>query len=119
MEKADLLEQIEKDKQDFSPYMAEEREIRMLNPMGYINRKGVATAPYWRIRHGALDSDTALAIPAILAAKLRNAGKNVDFKVAWGYGHDGDYDLPDLFAWTDRIANLKDTTEAILKEKKK
>lgn len=119
LEKADLLEQIEKDKQDFSPYMAEEREIRMLNPMSYINRKGVATAPYWRIRHGALDSDTALAIPAILAAKLRNAGKNVDFKVAWGYGHDGDYDLPDLFAWTDRIAKLKDTTEAILKEKKK
>ena len=34
------------------------------------------------------------------------------FKVAWGYGHDGDYDLPDLFAWTDRIAKLKDTTEA-------
>jgi len=40
----------------------------------------------------------------------------VDFKVPWGYGHDGDYDLPDLFAWTDRIAKLKDKTDAILKE---
>lgn len=119
LEKADLLEQMKKDEQDLSPYMAEEQEIRMLNPMSYINQKGVSTAPYWRIRQGTLDSDTPLALPAILAAKLRNAGKNVDFKVAWGYGHDGDYDLPDLFAWTDRIAKLKDASEAILKEKKK
>ena len=76
----------------------------------------VQTAPHWRIRHGALDRDTALAIPAMLAVKLKNSGKKVDFKVAWGYGHAGDYDLPDLFAWTDRICKIKDKADAILKE---
>ena len=87
-----------------------------MNPMRYIGNPGVQTAPHWRIRHGALDRDTALAIPAMLAVKLKNSGKKVDFKVAWGYGHAGDYDLPDLFAWTDRICKIKDKADAILKE---
>ena len=117
LQKADLAEQMEKDKLDVSPYMADSNVIAMLNPMSFIGRTDVQTAPYWRIRHGALDRDTALAIPALLALKLKNNGKAVDFKVAWGYGHDGDYDLPELFAWTDRICKIKDKADAILKNK--
>ena len=122
LQKANLLEQMEKDKLDLSQYMADWQVIRMMNPMHFIGRENVQTAPNWRIRHGALDRDTALAIPAILALKLKNNGKAVDFKVPWGYGHDGDYDLPDLFAWTDRVAKIKDRADAILlaeKEKEK
>lgn len=117
LEQADLLEQTEKDKLDLSEYMADPQIIRLMNPMSFIGQAGVDTAPNWRIRHGVLDRDTALAIPAILAVKLKNSGKTVDFKAAWGYGHDGDYDLPDLFAWADRISKIKDTSAEILKKK--
>ena len=118
LRKANLEEQMEKDKLDLSRYMADGQIIKMMNPIRYIGDPEVQTAPHWRIRHGALDRDTALAVPAILAVKLKNDGKSVDFKVPWGYGHDGDYDLPELFAWTDRISKLKDKTEAILKAEK-
>ena len=116
LRKANLKEQMEKDKLDLSQYIADGQIIKMMNPIRYIGNPEVQTAPHWRIRHGALDRDTALAIPAILAVKLKNSGKYVDFKVAWGYGHAGDYDLPDLFAWTDRICKIKDKADAILKE---
>ena len=116
MQKADLEEQLEKDKPDLSQYMADNTIVTMMNPMDYIGRANVQTAPHWRIRHGALDRDTALAVPALLALKLKNSGKSVDFKVAWGYGHAGDYDLPELFAWTDRICKIKDKAAEILKE---
>ena len=118
LQKADLEEQIEKDKLDVSQYMADGNVVAMLNPMSYIGRADVQTAPHWRIRHGALDRDTALAIPALLALKLKNNGNAVDFKVPWGYGHAGDYDLPELFAWTDRICKIKDKADAILKNEK-
>ena len=108
---------MEKDKLDVSPYMADSTIVSMMNPMNYIGRADVKTAPYWRIRHGALDRDTALAIPALLALKLQNTGKSVDFKVAWSYGHDGDYDLPDLFDWTDRICTEKDEAGDIKNKK--
>ncbi|MBQ3366158.1 MAG: hypothetical protein IJG43_05675 [Acidaminococcaceae bacterium] len=119
LRKANLEEQMEKDKLDLSQYMANGRIIRMMNPMRYIGNPDVQTAPHWRIRHGALDRDTALAVPAMLAVKLKNNDKAVDFKVAWGYGHAGDYDLPELFAWTDRICKIKDKADAILKEEQK
>ena len=119
LRKANLEEQMEKDKLDLSQYMANGRIIKMMNPMRYIGNPDVQTAPHWRIRHGALDRDTALAIPAMLAVKLKNNDKAVDFKVAWGYGHAGDYDLPELFAWTDRICKIKDKADAILKEEQK
>ena len=116
LQKANLEEQMEKDKLDHSQYMADRLIIKMMNPMYYIGKQKVQTAPNWRIRHGSLDRDTALAIPALLALRLKTAGKAVDFKVPWGYGHDGDYDLPELFAWTDRICKIKDKADAILKD---
>ena len=118
LRKANLEEQMEKDKLDVSQYMADGQIIKMMNPIRYIGNPEVQTAPHWRIRHGSLDRDTALAIPAILAVRLKNNGKSVDFKVPWGYGHDGDYDLPELFAWTDRISKIKDKADLILKNKK-
>ncbi len=119
LRKANLEEQMEKDKLDLSQFMADGLIIKMMNPMRYIGNPDVQTAPNWRIRHGALDRDTALVIPAMLAVKLKNNDKAVDFKVAWGYGHGGDYDLPELFAWTDRICKIKDKADAILKEEQK
>jgi hypothetical protein len=87
--------------------MASDETIRLMNPLSYIGRRGVTTARYWRIRHGAKDRDTSLAVPAILALTLENAGKSVDFSSPWGKGHAGDYDLDELFDWIDRIAREK------------
>lgn len=64
---------------------------------------GAHVAQYWRIRHGAKDRDTSLAIPIILALKLRQAGKQVDLALPWGVPHSGDYDLDELFAWVDSL----------------
>lgn len=80
--------------------MAESQTIKMMNAMNYIKS---SPTKYWRIRHGTKDSDTSLVIPVILATTLSNQGKNVDFALSWGIGHSGDYDLEELFAWTDSV----------------
>ena len=83
--------------------MADAEQIRMMNPLNFIGRSDVTIAKHFRIRHGAADRDTSLAIPAILALTLQNAGVDVDFFSPWGIGHSGDYDLDKLFSWIDDI----------------
>jgi hypothetical protein len=75
----------------------------MMSPMDYIGTEGSTITKNWRIRHGAADRDTSIAIPIILTTKLRNSGYNVDFALPWGQGHGGDYDLDKLFAWINYI----------------
>lgn len=83
--------------------IADTEIIKIMNPLNFIGRNDVKVAKYFRIRHGAADRDTALAIPAILALKLQEHGSQVNFFSPWGQGHGGDYDLKELFDWTDRI----------------
>ncbi|MBQ7704415.1 MAG: alpha/beta hydrolase [Selenomonadaceae bacterium] len=83
--------------------MADSDTIYIMNPMNFIGRADVKVAPHFRIRHGAVDRDTALAVPAMLALKLQNSGVDVDFFSPWGRGHSGDYDLDLLFDWIDSI----------------
>jgi hypothetical protein len=77
--------------------------VKMMNPMYYIGDSGATSSHYWRIRHGAIDADTSVAIPVMLATKLANTGHDVDFFVPWGQGHGGNYDLEALFAWIAAI----------------
>lgn len=81
--------------------LAPEKTVRMMNPLSYV--AGPGCCAHWRIRHGSFDRDTSLAIPAILALSLENAGKDVDFAYPWGLPHSGDYDLPELFGWIDGL----------------
>lgn len=85
--------------------LAPAEDIKLLSPLAYIGKRGVTVAPHWRIRHGSVDRDTAIAIPAILALKLQNTGADVNFAAVWGKGHAGDYDLDQLFAWMDSICH--------------
>lgn len=78
--------------------------VKMMNPMSYLGAKGVKASPFWRIRHGAIDRDTSLAIAIILATSLRNRGIDVDVAIPWNTPHSGDYDLDELFAWIDTHA---------------
>ncbi len=76
--------------------------IAIMNPMTFVSTS--TTMPhYWRIRHGAKDSDTAVAVPLILSTVLQNHGYSVDFQIPWTQWHGWDYDLPDLFTWIDGI----------------
>lgn len=78
--------------------------VKMMNPMYYIGASGTTTSDHWRIRHGAIDRDTSLAIPVMLATKLMNTGHEVDFAIPWGQGHGGNYDLLELFDWIETIS---------------
>lgn len=69
--------------------------------MTYISQQ--TPTQHWRIRVGTNDRDTSLAISAILATKLRQTGKQVDYSLSWNRPHSGDYDLEELFAWVKQI----------------
>ncbi|WP_306768939.1 hypothetical protein [Agathobacter rectalis] len=63
------------------------------------------TTKNWRIRHGAFDRDTLIAIPVILATMLKNKGYEVDFSLPWGLPHSGDYDLEDCLHGSISLPN--------------
>jgi acetyl esterase/lipase len=75
------------------------QNVRLLNPMSFIGDRKITVAPHWYIRHGARDRDTAFPVPVNFATKLQNAGKSVNFLLAWNRPHSGDYALDELFAW--------------------
>lgn len=77
--------------------------VRMMNPMNFIADADASVAPHWYIRHGAKDRDTAFPVPINLATKLRNTGKDVDFKLPWNRPHSGDYALNELFEWIGSV----------------
>lgn len=81
------------------------QHVRLMNPMSFIGDGLTAVAPHWYIRHGARDRDTAFPVPVNFATKLQNAGKDVDFLLAWNRPHSGDYALDELFAWLKTILN--------------
>ena len=83
---------------------ADAQTVKMMSPMPYIAH---TPTQHWRIRVGTNDRDTSLAVSAILAAKLQNSGKSVDYALPWDVPHSGDYDLNELFDWIDGIAKEK------------
>ena len=79
------------------------RNVRLMNPMSFIGDGKTSVAPHWYIRHGARDRDTAFPVPINFAIKLQNAGKDVNFLLAWNRPHSGDYALDELFEWMNKI----------------
>lgn len=79
------------------------RLLPLMNPMTQIGQANVTVAPHWYIRHGSIDRDTAFPIPLNLTMKLQNAGKDVNYLLAWNRPHSGDYALDDLFSWIKKI----------------
>jgi len=77
--------------------------LKMLNPMCYIGTSNTDVAQHWYIRHGARDRDTAFPIPLNLAYKLKNAGKDVNYLLAWNRPHSGDYSLDEVIEWMNKI----------------
>lgn len=76
--------------------------IWMMNPMYHLSQT-TDKAKHWYIRHGARDRDTGFSVPINLATKLMNQGYPVDFALPWNRGHEGDYNLNDLFEWINGL----------------
>ncbi|WP_457288422.1 subtype B tannase [Pedobacter sp. UYP24] len=83
--------------------MADKLMVKMMNPMNYIGQKDIKIASHWRIRHGAKDRDTGLAVSVMMATLLQNKGIDTNFELPWDVPHSGDYDLDELFVWMDGI----------------
>jgi acetyl esterase/lipase len=80
--------------------------VYLMNCMNFIGEAKSVNAPHWYIRHGAADRDTAFMVSGNLAAKLRQHGREPNYRLAWGRPHCGDYDLDELFGWVTSILNL-------------
>ena len=66
--------------------------VNMYNPLYYLSDyyggyKTANVAPYWRIRTGINQGDTALTTEVNLALALQHYGVNVDFETVWGQPH--------------------------------
>ena len=81
--------------------------VKLMNPMNYIGDPKAKAATHFRIRHGAVDRDTSLAISEMLYIDLRNHGIDADIAHPWGINHAGDYDLENLFDWIDSLCKNK------------
>ena len=77
--------------------------VFLMNPMNFAGNTKATNAPYWYIRHGSRDRDTAFPVPVAFATKLQNTGKDVEFLLAWNRPHSGDYALDELFTWIESI----------------
>ena len=77
--------------------------VALMNPMNFITDPQTTVAPHWYIRHGARDRDTAFPVPVNFATRLQNAGKDVNFLLAWNRPHSGDYALDELFEWIAKV----------------
>jgi hypothetical protein len=75
-------------------------QIKMVSPMPYLN-SAADSAPYWYVRHGMVDRDTAFAVEVALYYGILNdpSVKNVNFELAWLQGHGGNYDVQEAYGW--------------------
>ena len=99
---------------DFAAYTAGEgaelaRQIALLSPFTYLGTDADA-APYWYVRHGMIDRDTAFPVPVALAlaAQGDDSIRDVNFALPWMTPHSGNYDVQEAYAWlADKLAEAE------------
>ena len=76
------------------------KQIKLINPIAYLNTTADA-APYWYVRHGMVDRDTAFVMQTLLYQAIRNDAsvREVSFKLPYLVPHSGNYDVQEAFAW--------------------
>ncbi|QMW66730.1 alpha/beta hydrolase fold domain-containing protein [Mumia sp. ZJ1417] len=77
-----------------------DEQVDLIDPMHYIGTNA-DTAPYWYVRHGTRDRDTAFTVSINLDSALESdrSVKEVDYQLAWDKPHAGNYDVPEAMAW--------------------
>lgn len=75
-------------------------QLKLINPLAYLGT-AADSAPYWYVRHGMVDRDTAFVMQTLLYQAIRNdtSVKEVSFKLPYLVGHSGNYDVQEVFAW--------------------
>lgn len=79
---------------------AVDEQLELTNPLEYLGTDADA-APYWYVRHGTRDRDTAFTVSIVLDRALqadRNV-KDANYRLAWDRPHAGNYDVPEAMAW--------------------
>ncbi len=64
-------------------------QIKMTGPIPYMNTTTADAAPYWYVRHGMVDRDTATAMQLLLYYAVKNdtSVKDLNFKLPWLVNH--------------------------------
>jgi hypothetical protein len=77
-----------------------DEQLELIDPMRYIGTRA-DSAPFWYVRHGAVDRDTSLTVSLNLARALEadRDVRDVDYRLAWDTNHAGNYDVPEAMAW--------------------
>lgn len=78
-------------------------QVKLINPMAYVGN--ASTAPYWYVRHGTRDRDTAFTVSINLSRALAADSKvsDLNYRLAWNQPHAGNYDVPEAMAWIDQV----------------
>ncbi|KAF1043340.1 hypothetical protein [Xylophilus sp.] len=81
------------------------KQANLINPMHFIGTSTGTRAPYWYIRHGTRDRDTAPLVSLNLARALKadSAVKDLNYRLAWGQPHGEGYDVPEAMTWITKI----------------
>jgi len=76
------------------------KQIKLINPLAYLGT-AADSAPYWYVRHGMVDRDTAFAMQSLLYFAIKNdtSVKDVNFKLPYLVPHSGNYDVQEAFTW--------------------
>lgn len=77
------------------------KQLKLVNPIDHLTGTVASPAPYWYIRHGGADRDTAFAMQVLLyhAVKNNSAVQEVNFRLPYLVPHSGNYDVQDAFTW--------------------
>ena len=81
-----------------------DEQTALINPMLYIGTNA-DTAPYWYVRNGALDRDTAFTVSINLdrALDADRSVRDVNYRLAWNTNHAGNYDVPEAMQWIEEV----------------
>ena len=81
------------------------KQMEMASPIPYLLSDNGQSAPYWYVRHGMRDRDTAFSLQTVLYHALKNdtSIKDLNFSLAWLQPHAGDYDVQEAYAWLDSV----------------
>ena len=76
-------------------------QLKLINPIPYLGSTSADAAPYWYVRHGMVDRDTAFVMQSLLYQAIRNdtSVKDLNFKLPYLVGHAGNYDVQEAFTW--------------------
>jgi len=77
-----------------------DEQADLINPMEYIDSHA-DTAPYWYVRTGTRDRDTAFTVSVDLDRALQDDRDvlDVNYRLAWNQPHAGNYDVPEAMQW--------------------